>query len=426
MHRRKKLKTPVLSRLTWAWLGMLACFVGLGAWVFHSMRSGQGAGRIALPVEQIEVFARAPLAQAGREERIAAPALRDTTGPDAGWPAGGPALAGVNDALAGSSETQEGLTLIYPDEDEFFADADAVGEAAPFTADDVVITIAGGAKAASVTRASLTPAAQPIPEPDAALLRSTPLGQIPRIAPDGRKAFQYYARPFNHEGEPRIAIVVGGLGLNAGVTERAIDDLPPEISLSFAPYAKNLEFWTHKARQAGHEVLIELPMENYGANSEALGAAALLTSRSEQENLQRLEWLMARFGAYVAATNYLGGKFSADEEAISPVLAKLKAAGVGYIDDTGAAQRSPGAQGLPMATVSRIIPAAADNTDLRAVKRELAMLEQIAERDGMALGKTYAYAATIDEIVEWSKSLERKGFSAAPASAVLRASAASR
>lgn len=418
------MKTPVISRLTWAWLGAFACLTGFGGFVFFAAQSGEGAERIALPVDQVEIFARAPRAQPGSEERIAAPALRDA--------AGGPALADAAEGLAPGDETQDGLTLIYPGENEFFAgaddgwDADPESDAAPFSADEVVITIAGGSNATPAAAASLTSPAQAIPDPDEALLRSTPLGQIPRIAPDGRKAFQYYARPFDGDGEPRIAVIVGGLGLNASVTERAIDELPPEISLSFAPYAKNLEFWTRKARQAGHEVLIELPMENYGANSQALGAAALLTSRSEQENLQRLDWLMARFGAYVAATNYLGGKFSADEDAIAPVLAKLKTAGIGYIDDTGAAQRSSGADGLPMATVSRVIPAAADDSNLRAVKRELAMLEQIAERDGMALGKTYAYAATIDEIAEWSRTLDRKGFDAAPASAVLRAKAVTR
>jgi len=225
---------------------------------------------------------------------------------------------------------------------------------------------------------------------------------------------------------PRVAVIVGGLGLNSAITERAIDDLPAEVSLSFAPYAKNLEFWTEKARRAGHEVLIELPMEGYGPNSHALGAAALLSDRTTQENLQRLDWLMSRFGGYVAATNYMGAKFTADEAAISPVLAKLKEAGLGYIDDTGAAGRVGERFGLPMASVSRMIPAAADDNAITGVQRELAILEQMAERDGVAIGKTYAYAATIDEIAAWSRLLDKKGIEHAPASALLRSRAATR
>ena len=54
------------------------------------------------------------------------------------------------------------------------------------------------------------------------------------------------------------------------------------------------------------------------------------------------------------------------------------------------------------------------------------MMEQIAERDGMALGKTYAYAATIDEIAAWTRALEKKGIAHAPASALLRTAAPGR
>ncbi len=420
------MKAPVLSRLTWAWLGSLALLAGGAGVIIYSAQSGEGPGRIALPVDKVEIFARAPApapGSPGSEERIDAPALRDAT-----------QYAEVMPGAPGE-EGEDGLVLIYPGENDLYAEnetdplydddylEDEHGDGG-YSADDVVITIPGR-QAKPVVAASLTPAVQPIPDPDAALLRTTPLGMTPRISADGRKAVSYYARPYDGpRAKPRIAVIVGGLGLNTAVTERAIDDLPPEVSLSFAPYAKNLDFWTRKAREAGHEVLIELPMEGYGANPEALGAAALLTSRERDENLQRLDWLMARFGGYFAATNYMGSKFSADADALAPVLEKLRAAGVGYIDDTGAATRAAG--GLPLATVSRMIPAAADDADRRAVQRELAMLEQIAERDGMALGKTYAYAATIDEIAAWTRALEKKGIAHAPASALLRTAAPGR
>lgn len=427
MSRRRRLKRPVLSRLTWAWLGASCVFMALAAVFFRAATSGDGAERVALPVDRIETFARAPERDAARlasvsparEERIVAPDLGEGTGPQD--EAGG-------DMLDGDSG-DEGLTLIYPDaNDQFVENEETYAEEFDYGEGEVVIRLPGSGPSAATqaAAASLTRAAQSIPDPDPALLRPTALGQTPRIAADGRKPVQYYARPFEGDrSAPRIAIIVGGLGLNAAVTERAIDDLPPEVSLSFAPYAKNLEFWTKKARDAGHEVLIELPMEGYGGNEQALGAAALLSSRTPQENLQRLDWLMARFGGYFAATNYLGAKFSADAEALSPVLAKLKESGVGYIDDTGAAQRAGGG-GVSIATVSRMIPAAADDDDIRAVRRELAALEQIAERDGAAIGKTYAYAATIDEIAAWSRGLEQKGISPAPASALLRTTIATR
>lgn len=409
--RRRRYKIPVLSRLTVAWLCAACAVVAIAGGFYYAAVSPEGFGRIAMPVDRIEIMARAP-----REERLDTPPVA----------AAKPALE-QKSAFAAGEEAEDSLTVIYPDRDDFAAD-DELSIEDEDLGGEVIIRIPGERKPATpVQSASLTSNFQPIPDPDPALLHSTPLGKVPRIAPDGRKSVHYYAKPYDgSRSSPRVAIIVGGLGLNSAVTERAIDELPAEVSLSFAPYARNLEFWTEKARRAGHEVLIELPMEGYGPNTEALGSAALLSSRTTQENLQRLDWLMSRFGGYVAATNYMGAKFTADEASIKPVLQKLNDAGVGYIDDTGAAHRAGRAIGLPLASVSRMIPAAADSGALDRVRRELAALEQAAKSDGFAIGKTYAYAATIDEIAAWSKTLEKKGIAHAPASALLRSRAVTR
>ena len=319
-------------------------------------------------------------------------------------------------------------SLVYPDE-----------SGAPYIEDElddensgeVRITINGeplGAAGGPVNAAAVLPlTSAAIPDPSQSLLRSTPLGTVPRIASDGRKSVDYYAKPFDPPpATPMVAIVVGGLGLNTSLTERAIDDLPAEVSLSFAPYAKNLEFWTKKARAAGHEVLIELPMEGHGKNQSGLGAAALLSSRTPEENLQRLDWLMSRFGGYFAATNYMGSKFSTDEKSIAPILAKLNEAGVGYIDDTGSVRKAGERTGVNWTVVNRMIPPAPDGGARKKVRKELDVLEKIAARDGAAIGKTYAYATTIDEIAAWASELRDKKIAAAPASAVLHARRAAR
>ncbi|WP_411816911.1 divergent polysaccharide deacetylase family protein [Hyphococcus sp. DH-69] len=422
MQRRRRFRRPVFSRLTWAWLSAFVITVTIGGFVIRDAMNGGGVARIALPVDEIETVARVAEVHRKNGPLATVPALRDGDG-------SAPAEETTDMLASGDAFGQDednSLTLIYPGLDDPFGDDEYSGD--DYSGDEIVITITGNDKpAAQPQLASLGPMVQPIPDPDAALMRQTALGQIPKISPDGRKAVEYYAKPFDGgHSTPKIALIIGGLGLNSAITERAIDDLPPEVSLSFAPYAKDLEFWTEKARNAGHEVLIELPMEGYGGNQQALGAASLLTSRTPQENLQRMDWLMSRFGGYFAATNYMGAKISADEASIVPILKKLKEAGVGYVDDTGAAKQYAIGLGLPITTVTGIIPAAASKEDRSKVRRELAKLERIAEQDGRAVGKTYAYATTIDEIVEWSRRLEEKGITAAPASALLQTSAVAR
>ncbi len=411
-RRRSIFRRPVLSRLAWAWIGSLAALSLIGG-VFGVLElNGRKDSRISLPVNEIETMARAEDLVLRNEERLESPedGLRLTA----------PALPPAGEPAEGEEAAD---SLLYPEEFDLAENAEP-----EYSADDIVITIPGAEKpAVRPTQAALTPPVQSIADPDPALMRAGPFGKIPGISPDGRKAMQVYARPRgNPDGRPEVAVIIGGLGLNPALTERAIDDLPPEVSLAFAPYAKDLDYWTQKARRAGHEVLIELPMEGYGDSAEALGRAGLLTSRSAEENLQRLDWLMSRFAGYFAATNYMGQKFSADQAALAPVLTKLREAGVAYIDDTGAARIAAGKTGAALATVNRIVPPAPDDAARNAVRRELRALEKIAERDGAALGKTYAYAVTLDEIAAWIDTLEEKELSAAPASAVLQRRAATR
>ncbi|MEL7231183.1 MAG: divergent polysaccharide deacetylase family protein, partial [Pseudomonadota bacterium] len=102
----------------------------------------------------------------------------------------------------------------------------------------------------TITVASATPNAAPETTPTAVARPDTP--------------FEKYARPFeNPEGKPTVSIIVGGMGINWRHTQAAINELPAEVTLSFAPGAKNLTTWVRRARADGHEVLIELPMEPY-------------------------------------------------------------------------------------------------------------------------------------------------------------------
>ena len=76
------------------------------------------------------------------------------------------------------------------------------------------------------------------PAPDPALTEPGRHGLLPRISPDGRLAWRVYARPFDTtDGRPRIAIVLGNLGISDAATETAIQQLPGGITLAFSPYA---------------------------------------------------------------------------------------------------------------------------------------------------------------------------------------------
>ncbi len=397
MQRRsrvRRFKLPVVSTLTQAWLAFTVLVAGIA--VYTASDAGRRRAAIAMTIDGVETIA--PFAD--NRPSIAERLDRQNFTREAGAmpPAGSP------DAAYGA-DTQDALEAI-----------DAAAPAMADPASDIVITVDGrpakSIGSASAVLASLGSA--PIAEPDAALLIRTAYGNAPRIAEDGRRASKQYARPFAPGDDPHVAIIVGGLGLNRALTERAINELPAGVTLAFAPYAKDLAFWAQRARAEGHEFMVEIPMENRSGEGEALGPATLLTSRSEQENLQRLDWILSRTEGYFGVTNYLGATFAADRDAMAPVLERLAAAGLVFVDDTGALKGKKGA----VATVSRLIDPGFGSEKGRTI-RDLESLEKIAEREGEALGKTYVNGDTLGAIADWADGLGARGLALAPASAVL-------
>ncbi len=102
------------------------------------------------------------------------------------------------------------------------------------------------------------------PAPDRRLVENSRYGPLPRIGTNGERPADVYARPLViaaalKGNAPRIALVVGALGLNSAVTETAITSLPGAVTLAFAPYGKNLDVAVAEAREQGHEVILRTP-----------------------------------------------------------------------------------------------------------------------------------------------------------------------
>ena len=239
-------------------------------------------------------------------------------------------------------------------------------------------------------------------------------GVLPTIAADGRTAAEAYARPFTADGRPKVAVVIGGLGLNPQTTRAAIETLPPEITLSFAPSAEGLQGWIDLARNHGHEVLLEAPMEptDYPANDP--GPFTLITANRPEDTVHKLEWLMSRATGYFGLTNYLGSRFVTSDTAMSTFTMALKARGLAFIDDGQASLRGGP---IPRASADRIID---DELSAGSIDGQLKMLEAGASGRGQALGSGFAYPVTINQVRLWAAGLSERGLQLAPASAMAK------
>jgi len=173
------------------------------------------------------------------------------------------------------------------------------------------------------------------PAPNPKLIERGLFGTVPVIAPDGSATpWRYYAAPAVSAPpvNGQLSIVMTNMGLNKETFFEALTDLPHEVSLSFSPYAISLQDMVDTARQAGHEVFLDLPMQPLNLKTTDLGPYMLTVDASTKENMERLQWLMSRAQGYVGFTNVLGLKFVQYESLIQPIAEEFSRRGIGLID----------------------------------------------------------------------------------------------
>jgi polysaccharide deacetylase 2 family uncharacterized protein YibQ len=292
-----------------------------------------------------------------------------------------------------------------------------------------------GSKVVTITDGSTGKAQQVVvpPKPDSQLQKMAAVdpqlveesrhGKIPKIAADGRRAALAFAKPVKLPADkinaPRIAVVVGGLGISASSTAEAMAQLPGAVTLAFAPYGANLDNLAASARTHGHEILLQVPMEPFDYPDNDPGPQTLLTSLSSAQNVDRLQWLMARMQGYVGVASLMGSRFTASDAALSPILREVAKRGLIYVDD-GSSARSiagqiAGANNLPFAKADVVLdrlPAP------KEIDQALARLEMMAREHGSAVGFANASPATITRIADWAKNIGGRGFVLVPISMV--------
>jgi polysaccharide deacetylase 2 family uncharacterized protein YibQ len=261
------------------------------------------------------------------------------------------------------------------------------------------------------------------PAVDQRLIETSRHGPLPKIAADGTRPADAYARPLRPDlskvAGPRVAIVIGGLGIGAAGTFEAMAKLPGPITFAFAPYGTDLARWVARARNEGHEVLLQVPMEPFDYPDNDPGPQTLLTSLNPTQNLDRLHWFMSRFQGYVGIANYMGARFTASENTIGPLLRDTAKRGLIFFDD-GTSPRSAvpqiaGATNAPFAKADLMLDSVATPA---AIDAALARLEAMARDRSVAVGVATALPVSIERVAQWVKGAENRGITLVPISMV--------
>lgn len=383
--------------------------------------------------------ARAPERPLGRFARLVAPLRRPKVA--AGAIAGGLLAASglvlaLGDPQGGEPRVEVAITLREP----LARPAPAPVAAVPESPGPVVVN-AGGSQQRSAeeieTASGVTVVRPPGSGPSEAVVIRVPPANAPRLAaaPDPRiseqgrhgimpklgegrvRALDVYARAEEPGTGPRIAILVTGLGVGQAATAGATVRLPAAVSLAFLPYGAEAERSAARARDAGHEVFLQLPMEPFDYPDSDPGPQTLLTALKGLENADRLAWSLARFPGYVGVANFMGAKMMADP-AFEPVLREIGARGLGFLDDGTGPKPAPANKGRTPIARAELVLDAVPRAD--AIDAALAQAEARARASGFALVSASGAALSVDRIARWAKDLDTRGIRLVPASVALR------
>jgi hypothetical protein len=219
---------------------------------------------------------------------------------------------------------------------------------------------------------------------------------------------------------PMIAVVIDDLGVNPVNARRAVA-LPGPLTLAFMTYAEGLGPLTAKARAAGHELMLHVPMEPRDPSWDP-GPNVLSSGLGEGELQRRLDWGLGRFEGYVGVNNHMGSRFTGSLLGMAQVMAELRARGLLFIDSmtSGASLGIGLARRMGVAHASRDVFLDNEPEDPESIRRQLAKLERIARRRGAAIAIGHPHDTTLEVLARWLPELEVRGFALVPISAIVR------
>jgi uncharacterized protein len=217
---------------------------------------------------------------------------------------------------------------------------------------------------------------------------------------------------------PMIAIVIDDSGHDIARTKRFAAFSDGVLTLAFLPYVDRLAPQTAIAREAGHEILLHIPMEPLDPEMDT-GPNVLQIGLSPDALDERLSWNLARLDGYVGINNHMGSRFTADRPAMTRLMRTLHDRGLLFLDSRTTTE-----------TVGRETAAAADVPFLHRdvfldnesteehVTAQLKQTEDVARRQGYAIAIGHPHLWTIAALEAWAAGARERGFVLVPLTAI--------
>ncbi len=225
---------------------------------------------------------------------------------------------------------------------------------------------------------------------------------------------------FNPDNKKQMCIILTGLGLDQALLTNILDNLDPAITLAFYPTVDDVASQMSEARRRGHELLILVPMEPLEYPQNDPGSNTLLTGLSTQENLQRLDNILAPLKNYVGIMNFFGSRFTTSETDYEPIIKEFQKRHLLLIDHFSAPRslaRELGVKhNLPVVQAKLWLD---HNLPLEKIRKQLDDFAYQAEENDSLVIVANAYPIIVQLLIEWQKHLSEKPVILVPISATV-------
>ncbi len=233
-----------------------------------------------------------------------------------------------------------------------------------------------------------------------------------------KPAFSYSLKNTGAD-KARIAIVIDDVGMNRKLSHALVEMSDVPLTLAFLPYAPKLKALTEPAQEAGHELIIHMPMEPMDGKIDT-GPIALKSDMDSGELKGMLEQAFDSFEGYVGLNNHMGSRLTQDKKSMDVLMDVLDQRGLFYLDSktisSSLAANAAREQGIRFAERDVFL----DHEDsLAFVRGALKKAEKIALEKGSAIAIGHPKANTIAGLKEWIPTLEARGFEVVPVSDLL-------
>jgi polysaccharide deacetylase 2 family uncharacterized protein YibQ len=237
-----------------------------------------------------------------------------------------------------------------------------------------------------------------------------------RPATDADTPFSTNALPFDDVPGPVASIIIDDMGVDMARSNRILR-LDAPITVSYMPFAPNLQAQIDAARQHGKEAMLHIPMEAMSsAYANDYGPEYLKTAESRHTNVRLLQEMLARATGYVGINNHMGSKFTLDSGQMSGVMGELARQGLAFVDSkTAATSLEPIARQLKMPFIERDV-FLDDSSAPEDIAARLGDLERTAKKRGWAIAIGHPREATIKALAEWLAKSETHGITVVPVS----------